>query len=140
MASSEGLRRRSWLLDERWPGVCERGIGGARSWACARWWVGISLVSNSGVEGRWGVGARASVGELTLDIFWERMIFVLCGDCSVSSLSRPIIPAEAALAWSAIVGWSYHFLHIQPAEYSFYSALRQFDDSYDWNPRVLEAV
>jgi len=23
--------RRSWLLDERWPGVWERGIGGARS-------------------------------------------------------------------------------------------------------------
>ena len=27
------LWRRSWLLEERWPGVCERGIGGARSWA-----------------------------------------------------------------------------------------------------------
>jgi hypothetical protein len=30
-ASSAGLLRRSWLLEARWPGVCERGIGGARS-------------------------------------------------------------------------------------------------------------
>jgi hypothetical protein len=28
---SAGLLRRSWLLDERWPGVCDRGIRGARS-------------------------------------------------------------------------------------------------------------
>jgi hypothetical protein len=31
-AMSAGLLRRSWLLEERWPGVCDRGIGGARSW------------------------------------------------------------------------------------------------------------
>ncbi len=29
IAISEGLWRRSWLFDERWPGVWERGIGGA---------------------------------------------------------------------------------------------------------------
>jgi hypothetical protein len=33
IVSSEGLRRRSWLLDARWPGVWLRGIGGARSLA-----------------------------------------------------------------------------------------------------------
>lgn len=30
MASSEGVGRRSWALDARWLGVCERGTGGAR--------------------------------------------------------------------------------------------------------------
>jgi hypothetical protein len=32
---SAGLLRRSWLLDERWPGVCDRGTGGALSWISA---------------------------------------------------------------------------------------------------------
>ncbi len=32
MERSEGLRRRSWLLVARWPGVWLRGSGGALSW------------------------------------------------------------------------------------------------------------
>ncbi len=33
MVSSVGLRRRSWLLEARWPGVWLRGIWGVRSLA-----------------------------------------------------------------------------------------------------------
>ena len=82
MAMSAGLLRRSWLLDERWPGVCDRGSGGARSWA--------SPVALSSSEG----GGRVSVGD-TGAIFCERTTLMFCG--GGGSLSR-----AAPLAWSAI--------------------------------------
>ena len=81
----------------------ERGIAGARSWA----WACVSLLSSS-EEGK--SGDLASTGEVAVDIFWERITFVLCGDCGV--LSRPAAD-EAALAWSAIVRSYYHFSSIQ---------------------------
>jgi hypothetical protein len=91
MAMSAGLLRRSWLLEERWPGVCDRGIGGVRSSAAS----GPSWSSVG--------GGRGLVGD-TWAIFCERTTLMLfCGDCG--GLSRP-----AALAWSAMVRSNDHLL------------------------------
>jgi hypothetical protein len=89
MAMSAGLLRRSWLLDERWPGVCDRGIGGVRSSASSASWSSES-------------GGRESVGD-TWAIFCERTTLMCWGDCG--GRSRP-----AALAWSAMVRSNDHFL------------------------------
>jgi len=89
MAISVGLSvgRRSWLLDDKWPGVCERGIGVARSEDSAE--------SQRSEEG----GGRMSAGDV-IGVFLARRSWDDCG-----GLSR-----AAALAWSAIVGSRNHFL------------------------------
>jgi hypothetical protein len=91
----------AWLLDDRCPGVWERGIGGARS--CRSLSLSTSASSNA------VCGRRGSMGDVASAIFCDRTTFVLTGDCC--SLSRPAAAAAAAdpLAWSAIVRPYDHF-------------------------------
>lgn len=108
--SSEGLRRRSWLLDARWPGVCERGIGGARS--CD------SVLSSKSSD---DCGGRASVGDVAGAILCDRTTFDLCGDCGALSRAAPppTLPTPSpplAAAWSAIVGSYDHFSNINSTD------------------------
>lgn len=83
MDSSEGLRRRSWLLEERWPGVWLRGICGARSRA-----------SSASAPVWYEEDGRGSVGEVTLAIFCERMTLFLSGEWGVLDL-----PLSAIVRW-----------------------------------------
>lgn len=94
---SVGLLRLSWFfeVEERWPGVCDRGIGGARS--------GTSSASSSSIAG----GERGSAAG-TGAILCDRMMFMSCGKCGCRS--RP-----TALAWSAIVGSNDHIPDIDTA-------------------------
>jgi hypothetical protein len=104
MESSEGLRRRSWDLLERWPGVCDRGIGGARSRA--------SLASSKrSAEDRVSTGDWADGA-----IRCERTTFDFDGDDGARS--RPDIPGPPplALAWSAIVGSYDHVSDVNNGE------------------------
>ena len=64
MVNSDGLRRRSWLLDARWPGVWLRGIWGVRSLASSAW----------------DDEDCASAGKLALEIFCDRMTLLLDGE------------------------------------------------------------
>jgi hypothetical protein len=136
MAMSAGLLRRSWLLEERWPGVCDRGIRGVRSCASAASW------SSEG-------GGRGLVGD-TWAIFCERTTLMFCGDCG--GLSRP-----AALPWSAMVRSNGHVLNTDsmgnssadrrpgnnccrgPVETGRYASVRRRNGSADGNVRGNKA-
>jgi len=98
---SAGLLRRSWLLDERWPGVWDRGIGGGLSWTSS------ASYSSEG-------GGRVSDGN-TGAILCERTTLMFCGDSG--ALSCP-----GALAWSAIVGSNDHVPNIDKGEATWTSA------------------
>ena len=89
MDSSDGLRRRSWLLVERWPGVWLRGRVAALS---------LASFSSSSVA-----GGFCSTGD-TGRILWARMILVLTGERGLS---------PDLLDWSAIVPWHAHEGHIK---------------------------
>jgi hypothetical protein len=81
MESSEGFRRRSWLLEARWPGVWDRGIGGVRS--CASLLMSSGSVVGSG-------GGRVSMGEVDgAAIRWERMTLSFWGDDGARSRAGP---------------------------------------------------
>lgn len=79
MVSSDGLRRRSWLLDARWPGVWLRGIWGVRS-----------LASSAYDE-----EDCASVGEVAVEIFCDRTTLFLTGECGVLDLLSAIAGSDS---------------------------------------------
>ncbi len=108
MVRSDGLRRRSWLLVARWPGVWLRGSGGALSWPSF-------LSSSSGGGGRESAGGLESVGLRSVArresggrasavgdtawIFCDRTTLVLSDG---RALSADLLP------WSAIASWHAH--------------------------------
>lgn len=115
--SSEGFRRRSWLLEARWPGVWDRGIGGVRS--CA------SLVSS---ESAAGAGGRASTGDVEgAAILCDRTTLSFWGEDRARSRAGapwagPGPPLAAA--WSAIVGSYDHFSESRTSTHGQRGALR----------------